>query len=48
VDTRGLKRSKYQLFREGIDPGRPEETYKVYLTYREPFLGVVVMIYKLI
>ena len=48
VDTRGFKRSKYQLFREGTDPGRPEEAYKVRLINREVSLSDMVLIYKLI
>jgi hypothetical protein len=48
VDTRRYKGLRYQLFREGIDPGRPEEAYKVCLTHREVSLGGIVMIYKLI
>ena len=48
VDTCGLKRSKYQRFREGINPGRPEEAYEVCLSHREVSLSSVVMIYKLI
>ena len=48
VYTRAFKGSKYQLFSEGIDPGRPEEAYEVCLTYREVSLGDMVLIYKLI
>ena len=48
VDTRGFKRSKYQLFREGTDPGRPEEAYKVRLINREVSLSNIILIYKLI
>ena len=48
VDTRDFKRSKYQLFGEGIDPGRPEETYEVLLMHWHLPLGVVVVIDKLI
>ena len=48
LDTRDFKGSKSQLFREGIDPGRPEEAYKVCLIYREVSLGDMVLIYKLI
>ena len=48
MDTRGFKRSKYQLFREVTNPGRPEEAYKVRLINREVSLSDMVLIYKLI
>ena len=48
LDTRDFKGSKYQLFREGIDSGRPEETYEVLLMHWHLPLGVVVVIDKLI
>ena len=48
VDTCDFKGSEYQRFGKGVDPGRPEEAYKVCLTRGEPSLGVVVMIYELI
>ena len=48
VDTRVFKGSKYQLFREGINLGRPEEAYKVCLIYREVSLSDIVLIYQLL
>lgn len=48
VYTRGFKGLEYQRFGKGVNPGRPEEAYKVCLTRREPSLSVVVMIYELI
>jgi hypothetical protein len=48
VYTRGFKGAKYQLFREGIDPGRPKEAYKVCLIYREVSLSDMVLIYELL
>ena len=48
VYTRAFERSKYQLFCEGIDPGRPEEAYEVCLTHREVSLSDMVLIYQLL
>ena len=48
MDARGHKGLRYQLLREGVDPGRPEEAYEVCLTHREVSFGDVVMICELV
>lgn len=48
VYTRGNKGTEHQRFRKGIDPGRPEEAYKICLSHREVSLSDMVLIYKLI